>query len=104
MAVKVDTPPVIDGIMDDEVWNLAPKSSPFVQDDPVHGVPMTERTEFRVLYDDKALYLGFWCFDSEPNKILARTMSRDDWPDADDFLNKDGKFEAHFTEAPGEGD
>ena len=86
MAVKVDTPPVINGIMDDEVWNLAPKSSPFVQDDPVHGVPMTERTEFRVLYDDKALYLGFWCFDSEPNKILARTMSRDDWPDADDFL------------------
>ena len=60
MAVKVDTPPVIDGIMDDEVWNLAPKSSPFVQDDPVHGVPMTERTEFRVLYDDKAIYLGFW--------------------------------------------
>ena len=35
MAVKVDTPPVIDGIMDDEVWNLAPKCSPFVQDDPV---------------------------------------------------------------------
>ena len=48
--------------MDDEVWNLAPKSSPFVQDDPVHGVQMTERTEFRVLYDDRALYLGFCKF------------------------------------------
>ena len=85
-AMRVDTPPVIDGNMDDEVWKKAPVSSPFEQHEPVEGVPMTERTEFRVLYDDKALYIGFWCFDSEPNKILARTMTRDDWPDADDFL------------------
>ena len=85
-ALRVDTPPVIDGNMDDEVWKKAPVSSPFEQHEPVEGVPMTERTEFRVLYDDKALYIGFWCFDSEPNKILARTMTRDDWPDADDFL------------------
>ena len=32
------------------------------------------------------------------------TMKRDAPADADDFLNKAGKFEAHFTEAPGEGD
>ena len=33
------------------------------------------------------------------------TIKKDAPPaDADDFLNKEGKFEAHFTEAPGEGD
>jgi hypothetical protein len=31
-------------------------------------------------------------------------MKRDAPADADNFLNKAGKFEAHFTEAPGEGD
>ena len=51
-ALRVDTPPVIDGNMDDEVWKKAPVSSPFEQHEPVEGVPMTERTEFRVLYDE----------------------------------------------------
>ncbi len=32
------------------------------------------------------------------------TMKKDAPADADDFLNKAGKFEAYFTEAPGEGD
>ena len=32
------------------------------------------------------------------------TIKKEAPADADDFLNKEGKFEAHFTEAPGEGD
>ena len=87
MAVRVDTPPVIDGRMDDEVWTKAQAAGDFAQINPLEGVPMTERTEFRVLYDDDALYIGFWCYDSEPKKILARTLTRDDWPDEDDFIN-----------------
>jgi len=87
MAARADTPPVIDGRMDDEAWTKAQAAGDFAQINPVEGVPMTERTEFRVLYDDNALYIGFWCYDSEPNKILARTLSRDDWPDEDDFIN-----------------
>ncbi len=55
--------------------------------------------------------------DTEPNLekwLELNTKFADIWPnitikkeapaDADDFLNKEGKFEAHFTEAPGEGD
>ena len=86
-ALRVDIPPVIDGRMDDEAWKNATIGGDFVQFEPIEGVPMTERTEFRVLYDGKALYIGFWCYDSEPNKILARTLSRDDWPDEDDFIH-----------------
>ncbi|MBE8219681.1 MAG: DUF3470 domain-containing protein, partial [Alphaproteobacteria bacterium] len=32
------------------------------------------------------------------------TQNRDAPSDADDYLNKTGKFEAHFSEKPGEGD
>ena len=86
-ALRVDTPPVVDGHMDDEIWQKAPVAGDFVQDDPIAGAPMTERTEFRILYDNEALYIGFWCYDSEPNKIFARSLSRDNWPDEDDFIH-----------------
>ena len=86
-ALRVEQPPVIDGVLDDDTWQKAPAAGDFMQYEPKEGVPMTERTEFRVLYDSRALYIGIWCYDSEPNKILARTMSRDDYPDEDDFVS-----------------
>ena len=86
-ALRVEQPPVIDGVLDDNAWQKAPAAGDFMQYEPKEGVPMTERTEFRVLYDSRALYIGIWCYDSEPNKILARTMSRDDYPDEDDFVS-----------------
>ena len=85
-ALRVEQPPVIDGVMDDGAWQKAPVAGDFVQDEPGDGVPMTERTEFRVLYDDRALYIGIWCYDSEPEKILARGMTRDDFPMEDDYI------------------
>ncbi|MDP7585507.1 MAG: hypothetical protein QF920_06850, partial [Verrucomicrobiota bacterium] len=84
-AQRVEQPPVIDGVMDDDAWQKAPVAGDFVQDEPGDGVPMTERTEFRVLYDARALYIGIWCYDSEPEKILARGMTRDDFPMEDDY-------------------
>ena len=86
-ALRVEQPPVIDGVLDEGAWQKAPAAGDFMQYEPRDGVPMTERTEFRVLYDARALYIGIWCYDSEPNKILARTMSRDDYPDEDDFVS-----------------
>ena len=85
-ALRVEQPPVIDGVMDDGAWQKAPAAGDFVQDEPGDGVPMTERTEFRVLYDARALYIGIWCYDSEPEKILARGMTRDDFPMEDDYI------------------
>ena len=79
-------PPVIDGVLDDPAWKAAPIAGDFLQQDPDEGEPSTERTEFRVLYDDRALYIGVWCYDSEPNKIIARSMTRDDYPYEDDHL------------------
>ena len=85
-ALRVEQPPVIDGVLDDAAWQKAPAGGDFVQDEPGDGVPMTERTEFRVLYDARALYIGIWCYDSEPEKILARVMARDDFPMEDDYI------------------
>ena len=85
-ALRVGQPPVIDGVLDDGAWQKAPVAGAFVQEEPREGAPMTERTEFRVLYDARALYIGIWCYDSEPEKILARSMTRDDFPKEDDYI------------------
>ena len=39
--------------------------SDFTQIDPDEGQPATERTEVRVLYDDRALYVGVRLFDRD---------------------------------------
>ncbi len=69
--------PKIDGRLDDDVWQLAPAQGRFIQREPRFGWASTERTEFRILYDDKTLYFGIWAFDDEPEKIRASEMKRD---------------------------
>ena len=77
-AVQVEDGPQIDGILDDKIWEKAPTGGPFLQSESSHiGEPITERSEFRVLYDKDNLYIGVWFYDSEPDAITARTMERD---------------------------
>jgi len=76
-ALRVDRPPKLDGILDESEWQLAQVGKNFVQMMQNTGAPATEKTEFRVLYTDKALYVGVWCYDSEPDKVTAHSMARD---------------------------
>ena len=69
--------PRIDGRLDDAVWALAPVNGNFIQREPTPGAPISERTEFRVLYDDRKIYFGLWAFDSDARGIRASEMKRD---------------------------
>lgn len=86
-GVRTDTPPTIDGRLDDTPWPLAPAISDFVQHEPFEGRPATERTEVRILYDESALYVGAWMFDRDPEGILTGENRRDaNLRDADALL------------------
>ncbi len=76
-ALRVETPPVLDGKMNDAAWANAQVSEPLRQEQPDEGARATEKTVFRVVYTSEALYIGVWCFDREPEKIISRLMSRD---------------------------
>ncbi len=76
-AVRVETAPVIDGRLDDEVWGAATPSGSFGQVVPVEGGEPSERTELRVLYDRTTLYIGVRCFDRSPGELRATQMRRD---------------------------
>ena len=84
-AVRVDTPPKIDGHLDEEIWRTAPLSSRLIQSRPRAGEPLDQPSEFRVAYDDNFIYMALWNWDSEPEKIVARYMRRDDSFRPDDY-------------------
>ena len=86
-ASRTSTPPKIDGRLDDAVWQSAMSIDDFIQRDPVEGDPASEKTEARILVDDDRIYLGFRCYDSEPNRIVASRMQRDSELDDDDNVS-----------------
>ena len=74
----------IDGRMNEPAWAEAEPATDFLQQEPNEGVPASEKTEVRVLYDSKFIYFGIRAFDSEAQKINARELKRDA-----DFANDD---------------
>ncbi len=75
--VWTETPPRIDGVLDDAVWREATHVDDFRQVFPYVGTAPSERTEVFLLTDGRTLYVGFRAWDSEVRKLVARRMLRD---------------------------
>ncbi len=76
-AIKISEPIKIDGRLDETSWSQAAPANDFLQQQPNEGAPASEKTEVRVLFDDKNLYVGIHASDSEPKQINARELVRD---------------------------
>src|SRR6266513_1275897 len=83
-TIRTTDPIKIDGIIDETGWSLVPPATDFRQQQPNEGAPASERTEVRVLFDDKNIYFGIRAFDSDAKHINARELVRDA-----DFSNDD---------------
>jgi hypothetical protein len=70
--------PAIDGRGDDPCWEKAEWGGRFVQSDPRCGEAPTEPTEFKVMYDDKNLYVLVRCHDAKADAIDRRVSRRDE--------------------------
>lgn len=75
-AVRIDTPPVIDGFVDEEVWQHAFMVDEFYQREPNEGAPVSEKTQILTCYDANHIYFAIRCWD-DPKKITAKEMARD---------------------------
>lgn len=94
-AIRIlgDTP-VIDGNLDDTVWAAAPVATDFVEGGPHPGVLPSVRTEFRVLFDDKAIYFGVRALDQHPSTMVAPYPRRDDETRSDwIFVEIDSRYD-----------
>jgi len=77
IPVRTDTPPLIDGSLDDPVWQQAPSVTGFKTFFPDFGKDMPDPTVVYSAYDRENLYFAFRCFDSEPDKIKTSVTRRD---------------------------
>ncbi len=76
-AIRAAFHPEIDGFLDDSCWMDVPEASGFIMDAPNPGLPQTQQTSVKVIYDHEAIYLGFMCFDTSPDSILHQLCGRD---------------------------
>lgn len=81
-----ETPPVLDGRLDDACWAKALPFTNFTQVLPVEGAPPSEVTEVRLLYNRDYLYIGVRCYDQQPHLILAKQMQHDAHLRGDDYF------------------
>ncbi len=76
-AARATGPIEIDGVLDDATWAAAPVIDEFWQQKPDAGMPSTERTEVRILFDDGYLYIGAELMDQPGYEPLIPTLQRD---------------------------
>ena len=86
-AGRADEVPLIDGQLDDAIWQRATRITEFVQRNPIEGAPATEDTEVYVAYDDTHLYFGLYAHYSDPSMVRANRVDRDQANYRDDTIS-----------------
>ncbi len=70
--------PRIDGALDDACWLEGEWTGNFRQQMPTEGAKPSQKTEFKILYDDENIYAAIRVYDNEPEKIDRQMARRDD--------------------------
>jgi Domain of unknown function (DUF5916)/Carbohydrate family 9 binding domain-like len=70
----------MDGIPKEDAWNEVEWGGDFIQWMPNEGKPPQEPTNFKILYDDRFLYIAYECHDRAPDSIIKRMSRRDQFP------------------------
>src|SRR5215213_5843742 len=68
-AFKTASPPKLDGDLSDAVWSGMPVATDLVQNYPATGIPASQKTSIKVIYDNSAIYVGAYLYD---NPLLIR--------------------------------
>src|SRR6266404_6237071 len=68
----------IDGKLDESAWAQAAPITDFRQQQPNEGAPASQRTEVRIVYDERAIYIGARMYDSLGKRGIRAPVSRRD--------------------------
>ncbi len=77
LALKTDNPPKIDGLLNESAWKRAPDAGIYLQQELGREDAGRIKTVVKILFDDGHIYLGFLCYDPEPDKIQSETIRID---------------------------
>lgn len=86
-ATRVDEPVTVDGFLDEAAWSRAePSEDTWIQTVPDLGMPASQPTILRVVYDAETLYVGAVLFDADPHNLSIPGLEQDfDTPNSDIF-------------------
>ena len=82
---KIDVPIVVDGQLNESVWDFAQIATGFTDTGIFQGEQAAFKTEAKVLYDNQNLYIGFIAY-TPPEKIRTSISKRDNINDDDDYV------------------
>ncbi|MCF6306690.1 MAG: carbohydrate binding family 9 domain-containing protein [Flavobacteriaceae bacterium] len=79
-ATRIEIPPKIDGIIDDEIWKSLPVANNFNMWQPGNEgtIPPEYQTEVKIAYDNTAVYFAVAMLDPNPDEILNQLSQRDE--------------------------
>ncbi len=80
IAERINNPPKIDGVLDDDVWKTLPAHGNFQMWQPGNEgeIPKEIQSKVKMAYDNKAVYFGVYLYDNQPNTVLRQFSQRDD--------------------------
>ena len=85
VSKRIDHKITIDGVFDEAGWAAANKATGFTTFEPQPGLDQSQKSEIKVLYDDKSIYIAASLYDTSPDSILLELSERDDIKNADWF-------------------
>lgn len=80
------TAPVIDGVLDEDVWDAAGSLEDFHEIQPIEYDEAAELTQVLLLYDDENLYIGAKLMDSRPEEIISQILRQGSGVNDDDYF------------------
>ena len=85
-ATHAETPPIIDGKLDDACWKSSAKTGGLIQFEPLRGESATQPTTIYIAYDANKLYVAFECFKTDMSNLAANQTRRDSFFFSDDHV------------------
>jgi len=76
-TMRLPSPLIIDGALDEAPYHDVPAMSDFIQQEPAEGRPASDKTEIWIFYDDKNLYVGARMHEEDPSKRVTSDLRRD---------------------------
>src|SRR5580698_4623012 len=76
-ATRTTKAPIIDGDLNDSAWLNVPVADSFINAYPDFGKVSPQKTVVKIIYDDQAIYIAAYMYDTDPSKIATQLSARD---------------------------
>ncbi|MDP1571205.1 MAG: DUF5916 domain-containing protein [Vicinamibacterales bacterium] len=76
-TMRLPSPQIFDGRLDELFYTNVPAITGFLQQDPAEGQPSEEKTEVWVFFDDEYMYVSARLWETEPSRRVMSDLQRD---------------------------